>query len=713
MLPPIKKVKLERQNFPQLWQAVIFRNYGFVRTENLAKTLGCDIKTVEQEALRLGLENVVYDKAWEERGYITTIRNNWHILPYEQILSLLNISAERLEYILVNDDFLNVKVGDYKPDCPAVYYTPLTASEEVQTRVIADTVRANRKTATRKPFEFFTENEGGRYEIKATNGVRIVHGYLSPCGDAFIEGSEGYLPDALLEKYAQNGVNGLWFHGVLSALSPYPFDERASVGYETRRKNLQDLIVRCQKYGIKIYLYLNEPRGLAEEKFGKYAYLMGRRENGFASLCFERKETQQYLYEAIKDLFTAVPDIGGVITITMSENLTHCSYRDSASNIYDTVLCPVCKNIPPEETVAKVNNTIMRGMRDSGSKAELIANRWGWSPFSGWSREQSLRCIDLLDKDISVLSVSEDELPIEKGGVKSTVRDYSIANTGPSPITVASLTRAKEQGHKIYAKVQVNNSWECSAVPYLPVFDLFYKHFKNLAKIGVNDYMLTWTLGGYPSITYDLCAEYGTQGDAFDLDAWYQKHYGEQGAKVREAVKSFCAGFEEYPFSIDPLYFSPKTLGPAHIWDWAQEEKISTMVCYAYDDFETWIKPYTYDVYISQLEKLLSAWEKGLRVLDELDETDALRELKSCAETAYVHFKADLLQTQFAHYKRDRERYQAELTGILQEEIQITKTLIGLVAESPYVGYEASNHYFYNERNLLEKLLNVQNLIND
>ena len=85
MLPPIKKVKLEKLNFPQRWQAVIFRNYGFVKTENIAKTLNCDTATVEREALRMGLDNIVYDPIWQERGYITIIRNNWHIVPYDQI----------------------------------------------------------------------------------------------------------------------------------------------------------------------------------------------------------------------------------------------------------------------------------------------------------------------------------------------------------------------------------------------------------------------------------------------------------------------------------------------------------------------------------------------------------------------------------------------------------------------------------------------------
>ena len=132
MLPTIKEVKREKLNFPQLWQAVIFRNYGLVKTENLAKTLACDRETVEKEAERLGLDGVSFEPRWEERGYITLIRNNWHLLPYEQILTLLNIDAERLDYILANDDFLSVKLGDFKPACAAVSYCALTDEEKAK-----------------------------------------------------------------------------------------------------------------------------------------------------------------------------------------------------------------------------------------------------------------------------------------------------------------------------------------------------------------------------------------------------------------------------------------------------------------------------------------------------------------------------------------------------------------------------------------------------
>jgi hypothetical protein len=58
--------------------------------------------------------------------------------------------------------------------------------------------------------------------------------------------------------YQKTGVTGVWLHGVLSELSPYPFDPARSVGYEARRANMKALIERCRKYGISLYLYLND-----------------------------------------------------------------------------------------------------------------------------------------------------------------------------------------------------------------------------------------------------------------------------------------------------------------------------------------------------------------------------------------------------------------------------------------------------------------------
>ena len=134
------------------------------------------------------------------------------------------------------------------------------------------------------------------------------------------------------------------------------------------------------------------------------------------------------------------------------------------------------------------------------------------------------------------------------------------------------------------------------------------------------------------------------------------------------------------------------------------------MVCFAYDDYETWIQPYPYETYVSQYEKLLKRWGQGCVELQKLPDEPLVKELKICAETAYLHFEADLLQTQFAYYKRDVEKYRKELLCVVEQAKAGTEKLLQLVRENACVGFEASNHYYYNERNLLEKLLNLRQL---
>lgn len=705
MLPETRKAVSQEQVFPTKWQTVLFRNYGFIPTARIAKILGCNTRRVKSEAHRLGLMRIKYNPKWSKNGYITLIRNNWYLLPYCQLCELLDMDKSRLDWILQHDDFLSVKLGNFKPSCKSIRYKPLTNGQKKQTEEIAESVSRYLQTYQAEPFAFFDgQKKNGFVLNNEKTGTRIVHGYLSPCGDALIEDSRRYMPDSLLKEYAAVGINGVWLHGVLASLSPYPFDKELSANYEIRRKNLRTLISRCKRYGIKVYLYFNEPRGLAESKLGKFAHLMGRRENGYAALCLEKEETKKYLYNAVKDLLQNVKDLGGIITITMSENLTHCNYIPNTN-------CPICKNIPPQQSAAKVNNVIYQAIKDSGSKAELIANLWGWSPFMEWTEKQTLEGVELLDKNISVMCVSEYDLEIEKGGTQSKIIDYSISNPGPSEITVKTLKKAKETGHKIYAKIQVNNSWECSAVPYLPVFDLVYDHLQNLTEIDVSDYMLTWTLGGYPSPMLDMVSKYAKAPKEFSLSEWYRKAYGKNGEAVEKAVGQFCKGFREYPFSIDSLYYSPKTLGCANLWSVKTEKKQSTMVCYAFDDYENWIKPYSIEVYLSQYEKLLESWRKGCVELDNIANDEKITELKTFARAAYSHFLSDYLQTKYSYLKRDKSKNKKEIKMILEAERENAKELLSLVYANALVGFEASNHYYYTDRNLIEKILLMDKLL--
>lgn len=519
-LPPLKKIDYSLNHFPSDWQAVIFRNWKLVPAQRLAKILCTDEQTVIKEALKLGLENSEYNEDWLSKGFITLIRQNWHILSYRQLLILLNKTEDELDFILKEDDFLDVKLGGFKPDVREPSYYKLSAQEEAATARIKKEIQRQYIKQSDKPFNFYEKaytsviSEEKNYKIED----RIIYSYSALYGDSLIEGWEQNFPDVLLEKLSRLGINGIWFQGLLSKLAYYPFDERLCQNFKLRQQNLNKLIEKCRRYGIKIYLYLNEPRCLPTVDFKNFPHLKGHTIDGYSSLCLENEEVKKYLFDAVKQLCLAVPDLGGIITITMSENLTHCNSKRETN-------CPKCKYVKPQQSAAQVNNIIAAAIKKSGTGIKLIANLWGWSEFMGWSEEQTLEGITLLDKDIIVLSVSEYGLKINKGGVQNTVIDYSISNAGPSEITLKSLKHAKQKGHKIYAKVQINNTWELSPLPFIPVFELIAKHLQNLNDLGIEGLMLSWTQGSYPSLSLYLAKRYYGGGKA-DIDDWYLEIFG-------------------------------------------------------------------------------------------------------------------------------------------------------------------------------------------
>ena len=86
----------------------------------------------------------------------------------------------------------------------------------------------------------------------------------------------------------------------------------------------------------------------------------------------------------------------------------------------------------------------------------------------------------------------------------------------------------------------------------------------------------------------------------------------------------------------------------------------------------------------------------------------ACEEILLFALAAQNAFEADFVHTQFAYCKRSVKQNSVQTGKLLAKEEELVKQLLMLIARSPYIGYEASNHYFYTQNNLLEKLVNIQ-----
>src|SRR5690606_8161104 len=136
------------------------------------------------------------------------------------------------------------------------------------------------------------------------------------------------IPDGLLARLADCGVNGLWMQGILYQLQPWPAIPALNHHWETRVENLRRLSERAARYGIGIYLYLNEPRALPWEVWEAHPEIAHWRGvdfkgGGTASLCTSVPEVRDGMRQALTNLFRSVPELAGCFTISMSENLTH------------------------------------------------------------------------------------------------------------------------------------------------------------------------------------------------------------------------------------------------------------------------------------------------------------------------------------------------------------------------------------------------------
>ncbi|TWU34299.1 hypothetical protein [Novipirellula artificiosorum] len=90
---------------------------------------------------------------WRDRGYITILRRNWHLLPYEQILILLDRTAEDLAVSLREDDFLFIKLGSLKPKCAPVRWENPSASAKQRAAEIKQVVAEHFGPSLNQPHE--------------------------------------------------------------------------------------------------------------------------------------------------------------------------------------------------------------------------------------------------------------------------------------------------------------------------------------------------------------------------------------------------------------------------------------------------------------------------------------------------------------------------------------------------------------------------------
>jgi len=820
-------------HFPDALHQFIWRNWELAGLDRMAEVAGCrpeDLRAIG-ESMGLGPKpELSADQL--RRIYISVIRQNWYLLPNEQIIQLLGWTPERFEFALKEDDFLAIKLGP-KVDCPKLVYAEPNDEAKQKAASIREVVRgrlgseldepgepafrfverlsdthhpsrrndsakaaadqvdlstgwsvggegevhpkmverlstylheamkaqvdpkaeraltlridpklgqgkerfvvtvepdrvevaANGETALGQAIGWVQDQmefhggpflDQGRTEREARSDPRFLYSYFALYGDPLMEPDIDPFPDGYLDRLRRVGVNGVWMQCVLSEMAPAKDFPEFGEGSETRLANLAKLIERVNSHGMKIYLYINEPRTRPAEFFKGREETRGAEQGDGFAMCAADQKVRDWIADSLTHIFERAPGLGGVFSITMSENPTNCFSHGRQTT------CPRCSGREIWDGVGDVLEAIHRGVRRASQTAEVIA--WDW----GWTEPLATNLIPRLPKDSRFQSVSEWSIPIERGGVKAVTGEYSISVVGPGPRATAHWALADKAGVATMSKCQFNNTWELSATPYIPALNLVARHGANLAKAGVSGLQESWTLGGYPSPNLEAIKEiaFGT-GDPVDVDAVLKRvannRYGEAAApKALEAWKAYSDAFEEFPYGV-AIYIIPAQHGPANLLRVRPSGRPSGMILFPQDNYKSWAGAYPPEVARDQFAKVAEGWERALPLFREIvDLTPAARRDVAAfdlaiAETCAIHFRS--VANQFAFYiLRDApadDANRAKMRELVVHERELAQRLYGLALRHSALGYEASNHYYYRPADLAEKILNCEHILNN
>lgn len=716
-------------HFPDRLHAFVWRNWQLVPAERLASVVGATASQILRLGRSMGLQGPPRITANQQhRSYITVIRRNWHLLPYDQLLQLLGWTAEQLAFTLREDDFLFVKLGNQKPQCEPLRYVEPNAETQSRATAIANLLREelpNGAGQTTEPLFAFVDElsraprGSAPKRPPATLTPRYCYSYFALYGDPLLEPLADPYPDGFLARLAEVGVDGVWLQALLSRLAPFPWDPPQAHRHEERLKRLAELVKRARRHGMGVYLYLNEPRSQPLAFYRTRPHLRGVTEGEHAAVCTEVPEVREYLKGAVAHIVRAVPDLAGFFTISGSENLTHCWSHGQGQ------ACPRCARRAPADVVAGLLRALQDGIREGGGRQRLFAWDWGWA--DGWVPD----IVKKLPKEVALMSVSEWSLPIRRGGIATEIGEYSMSAVGPGPRATKHWSLAKKEGLRTMAKMQCGNTWELSAVPYIPVVANVAYHAANLRSAGVDGLMLGWTLGGYPSPNLEVVTELACDTKLSPEQAMLrvaQRRFGRVAAPaVVQAWESWSAAFREYPFG-GGLYSAPLQMGPANLLHATPTRYTATMVGLPYDDLEAWRGPYPGETFANQLAKVADGFDAAIRRLQKSPSvTTASRSERNAvavecrlAEASSLHFRSAAEQCRFILARRtfleakpgqDTRAARQEMVRALRVELDLAKRLHALQLADSRLGFEATNHYYYVPVDLAEKIVNCRHLL--
>jgi hypothetical protein len=531
-----------------------------------------------------------------------------------------------------------------------------------------------------------------------------------------------YYPDEYLNRLAHEGINGLWLTVSFKDLAKtgiVPHGEHI----ERRRNKLRKTIVQCRRYGISIYLFCNEPLAFDKDDpvLKKYPELGGTTVNGKVCFCPSSATAQTYLRTAFKNIFSAVPGLGGMIVLSVGEWLTLCTNAGIGLNN-----CPHCSHRPPWQSLALSLGAMEQGMHEAAPGAELIS--WPYTQPSYWGMRESVEAAAHVPDNVTLMHNFESHGSRIQLGEKRKITDYWLSYIGPSNFFKRCATKAEKHGTKMFAKLQVGCSHEVATTQYVPVPGNLYKKYKAMHELGVSGAMQCWYFGAYPSLMTKAAGELAfapfPASEQEFLVRLAKLYWGEYSREVVKAWKHFSESYRNYPLNnvlgyigpmhdgiVWPLHLEPVNRRLTPTWEIGPTpgDRIGECLGYSYSQNK---KIFTMDETIILLEKLCRKWEKGVKILNRLEQhfiedEDRMREI-GVAKALGILFRSGLNIFRFyklresiaVSFDNSRQTTLDEMKKIVLDEIESSKTMLMLTMNDSSLGFhsEAEGYKFHSEK---------------
>ena len=376
-----------------------------------------------------------------------------------------------------------------------------------------------------------------------------------------------YYPEPYLDRLAHEGINGLWLTVEWRDLAETSFTKR-SPDAPRRLAKLRRTVDRCLKYGIKTWIFCIEPKGCKEDDplLRDHPELFGCAMQHGTLMCPLRPEARKYIEESVKDIFSNVPRLGGIMMISYGERHTTClSQFDPLSGAF-VGNCPRCAKLQPWQVHWETASAIMRGIRAAGSDAEYVS--WFYQPHvrperGAWSAEVARHLPDgvTLAYNFESGAIRDQLGRFRNGG------DYGLSYVGPADGFRKVAEAGRQVGAKIGAKIQVGNSHEVATVPFVPVPGLLYRKYKAMRDMGVSTVLQCWYFGNYPGVMNKAAGELSFDAFIDDEMTFLRRlaapYWDADAAEVAGIWKRMSDAYAQYPLSNDMQYYGPFHAGPA------------------------------------------------------------------------------------------------------------------------------------------------------